>query len=74
MSSNTVYLILTAMMKNFYNYLVQKVSKVFTDINPKGRLKQFIFRFIAVAGKWVYQGRQWKLQLYTDRPYEKLTG
>jgi hypothetical protein len=72
MHSNTVYLIIMAMLKNFYNYLIQKVSQVFTDILPTSRLKRFIFRFIAVAGRYVYQGRQWILQLYTNRPYEKV--
>jgi len=72
MHHNTVYLILTAMIKNFYNYLIRKVSKVFTDIPPTSRLKRFIFRFICVPGRWYYRGRQWTLGLYTDRPYEKL--
>jgi hypothetical protein len=74
MHHNTVYLILTAMLKNFYLYVVQNVSKFFEDISPKTRLKRFIFRFISVPGRWVFQNRQWKLRLYTDRPYEKLTG
>jgi hypothetical protein len=72
MNHNTVYLILTAMIKNFYNYMVNKVSKVFKDIKPVSRIKRFIFRFISVPCKWVYRHRQWILQLYTDRPYEKL--
>jgi hypothetical protein len=72
MAANTAYLIITAMLKNFYNYLLEKVSKVFTDILPTSRLKRFIFRFIAVAGRYVYRARQWILQLYTDRPYEKV--
>ncbi|MDR0794606.1 MAG: transposase, partial [Tannerella sp.] len=72
MHHNTVYLILTAMIKNFYNYIVRKVSKVFTDILPTSRLKRFIFRFICVPGRWYYRSRQWTLGLYTDRPYEKL--
>jgi hypothetical protein len=72
MNHNTVYLILTAMIKNFYNYIVRKVSKVFTDISPTSRLKRFIFRFICVPARWYYRGRQWTLGLYTDRPYEKL--
>lgn len=72
MSSNTVYLIITAMIKNFYNYLLSKVSKVFTDILPTSRLKRFIFRFISVPGRYVYRGRQWILQLYTDRDYDRL--
>jgi hypothetical protein len=48
MNANTAYLIITAMLKNFYNELVAKVSKVFTDILPTSRLKRFIFRFITV--------------------------
>ena len=72
MNHNTVYLTLTAMIKNFYNYIVEKVSKVFTDILPSSRLKRFIFRFICVPARWVYRSRRWTLNLYTDRPYEKL--
>jgi hypothetical protein len=72
MNSNTVYLIITAMLKNFYNYLVEKVAKVFTDILPTNRLKRFIFRFITVPGRYVYRGRQWIMQFYTARTYEKV--
>jgi hypothetical protein len=69
MASNTSYMIITVMLKNFYNYVV---SKVFKNILPTSRLKRFIFRFTAVAGQYVYRGRQWVLQLYTDRPYDQL--
>jgi len=72
MNANTVYLIITAMLKNFYHYLIDKVSKVFTDILPTSRIKRFIFRFISVPGRYVRRGRQTILQLYTDRPYENL--
>jgi hypothetical protein len=72
MDANTAYLIITAMLKNFYNSLIAKVSKTFTDILPTSRLKRFIFRFITVPGRYVYHGRQWILQLYTNRPYEKV--
>ena len=72
MNANTAYLIITAMLKNFYNGLVKKVSQVFDDILPTSRLKRFIFRFICVPGRYVYRGRQWILQLYTTRPYCKV--
>jgi hypothetical protein len=72
MLNNTVYLIITAMIKNFFNYIIQKVSKVFTDIPPTARLKKFILMFISVPGYWKYRSRQWTLYLDTDRPYEKL--
>ena len=72
MNKNTVYLILTAMLKNFYNYIVANVAKTFKSILPTTRLKRFIFRFICVAGKWVRQGRQNILKLYTNQPYDHL--
>jgi Transposase DDE domain. len=72
MATNTVYLIITAMLKNFYNHFLGKVTAVFKDISPKSRLKRFIFRFISVPGRYVYRARQWVLQLYTDRPYERI--
>src|SRR5450759_4496999 len=72
MNENTVYLIIMAMAKNFYNYFVENVAIYFEDIMPTTRLKHFIFRFISVAGKWIYTGRQWVLKLFTDKPYEAL--
>ena len=72
MNYNTVYLIITAIIKNFYNYIIEKVSEVFTDIPSTSRLKRLIFRFINVSGQWFYRSRQWVLKLYTDRPYEKV--
>ncbi len=72
LDQNGAFMIIMAMIKNFYNYVLKKVSGIFTDINPTTRLKRFVFRFIAVAGKWKYQGRQWVLKLFTNRPYELL--
>lgn len=72
MHHNTVYLILTAMLKNFYTYIVQNVAQYFDDIPVKSRLKRFIFRFICVPGKWIRSARQNILKLYTERPYELL--
>jgi hypothetical protein len=56
MDANSAYLIIMTIAKNFYSYMINTVSKVFKDIAPGRRLKRFIFRFISVAGKWVYQG------------------
>jgi hypothetical protein len=55
MNENTVYLIIMAMAKNFYNYFIEKVAKYFEGILPTTRLKRFIFRFISLAGKWIYK-------------------
>ena len=72
LNQNGAFMIIMAMIKNFFNYVLKKVSEVFTDIKPTTRLKRFVFKFIAVAGKWRYQGRQWVLKLFTSRPYELL--
>lgn len=72
LNQNGAFMIIMAMIKNFYNYVLKKVSDVFTDIKPTTRLKRFVFRFIAVSGKWGYQGREWVLKLFSDRPYELL--
>jgi hypothetical protein len=72
LNENCAFMILTAMIKNFYNYFVSLVSKTFDEIMPTTRLKRFVFRFITVAGKWVYQSRQWILKLFTDKPYESI--
>ena len=72
LNQNNTFMIITALIKNFYDYFVTIASKVFKNINPTTRLKRFVFRFISVAGKWVYQGRRWILKLYTKQPYQQL--
>ena len=72
LNENNAFMIITAMIKNFYNYFVAIVSERFEGINPTTRLKRFVFRFITVAGKWVYQARQWVLKLYSKQPYGQL--
>jgi len=72
LNENNAFMIITAMIKNFYNYFIAIVAEKFDDINPTTRIKRFIFRFITVAGRWVYQGREWILKLFTERPYHQL--
>jgi hypothetical protein len=72
LNENNAFMIITAMIKNFYNYFVTIVARKFDDINSTTRVKRFIFRFITVAGRWVYQGREWILKLFTKRPYYQM--
>ena len=72
LNENNTFMIITALIKNFYTYFVNLVSGVFENIEPTTRLKRFVFRFISVAGKWVYQGKSWFLKLYSKKPYEQL--
>ena len=72
LNENGAFMIIMSMIKNFYNYFIAIVSKTFEGIKPTTRIKRFVFRFISVSGKWVYQARQWVLKLFTDQPYEEL--
>ena len=72
LNENNSFMIITAMIKNFYNYFVSLVADKFEGITKTTRLKRFVFRFITVAGRWGYQGRQWVLKLFTHKPYYQL--
>lgn len=67
MEDNTVFLLLTAMLKNFYIHLLTKVCRIFPGLDEKCRLKRFIFAFIVIPAKWVYKARQWTLTIFTQK-------
>ena len=73
MKENTVFMILTALIRNFYVWLVRKIAanKVF-GLEATSRVKRFVFRFVQVPFRWVFRSRQWHLQLFTSRPYDRL--
>jgi Transposase DDE domain group 1 len=64
MAQNTVFLIVGAMCRNLYDYIIKKFSNLFHLLKPHFRLKKFIFRFICMPSKWIISGRQKKLRLY----------
>ena len=73
MNQNTVFLIVMAIGKAIYQWVLNGVSKVFKGLTPTSRLKKFIFKFVIVATKWIKKGRGKKeLIIYDKRPYEKL--
>ena len=69
LNQNTVYMMIMAMCRNFYLYLVEKISKKVTFIKSSFRLKKFIFRFVVVPSKWIKKSGQKTLKLFTNRPY-----
>jgi len=72
LSENTAFMIMSAIIANFYSYLIGTYSKTIPWLEPTYRLKKFIFRFISVAGKWIKTGRRHVLKLYTDKEYSPL--
>ena len=69
LDQNATFMVITAMIKNFYTYFINIVSEKFEDLEPTSRLKRFVFKFITVAGQWIYEARQYKLRLFSDKPY-----
>lgn len=72
LEQNTVFMLVTAMLKNFYLYLIERLSTIVPGIKKTSRLKRFIFHFICVPAKWIRTGRQWVLRLYTTRTFYPL--
>jgi hypothetical protein len=64
LEQNTVFLVVTAMCRNLYSYIINKFSKKYQYLKPSDRIKKFIFRFICIPAKWIMTGRTYKLRLY----------
>ncbi|QUB81966.1 transposase [Prevotella jejuni] len=67
MAENMVFMMVTAMLKNFY--LVRHISEKDKPLKKTSRLKAFILHFVSVPAKWVRTGRQNVLNLYTNKTY-----
>ena len=51
MAENMVFMMLTAMLKNFYLYLVRYISEEVKPLKKTSRLKAFILHFVSVPAK-----------------------
>lgn len=69
---NTVFLIMMAICRNMYHFLTSFISKRLDFIKPNFRLKKMIFRFMIVPSKWIRQGRQNVLKLFSTKDYHLL--
>ena len=65
MSENTVFLILTAVIRNFYKTIMKKLDVKEFGLKATSRIKTFVFKFISVPAKWIKASRQNVLNLYT---------
>ena len=70
MNQNTVFLLITAMAANFYQYIVSLPLKCLFGVEATDRVKSFLFRFIAVPAKWIRTARQNVLNVYSGKPYD----
>lgn len=69
---NTVFMVMMAICRNLFHYLTEFISQKLDFIKPTFRLKKFIFRFMVIPSKWIKQGRQHILKLFTAKKYHLL--
>ena len=65
MSENTVFLLLTALIHNFYKTIISKLDTKAFGLKETSRIKAFVFKFISVPAKWVRTSRQYVLNIYS---------
>ena len=58
MAENTVFLLLTALIRNFYKAIIQRLDVKKFGLNATSRIKAFVFRFISVPAKWIRTSRR----------------
>ena len=65
MGENTVFLLLTALIHNFYKTIISKLDTKAFGLKATSRIKAFVFKFISVPAKWVRTSRQYVLNIYS---------
>ena len=65
MAENTVFLLLTALIRNFYRFIMERLDVTKFGLKVTSRIKAFVFRFISVPAKWIKTSRQYVLNIYT---------
>lgn len=68
MNQNAVFMLLSAIIRNFYEHLLRTIDLRKFGVSFKTRMKAFIAKVIAVPAKWVRTGRQNVLNLYNANP------
>ena len=66
MAENTVFLLLTALIRNFYKTIMSRLDTKAFGLKKTSRIKAFVFRFISVPAKWIMTARRYVLNIYTE--------
>ena len=62
---NTVFLLLTALIRNFYKYIMERLDAKKFGLKATSRIKAVVFKFIYVPAKWIRTSRQYVLNIYS---------
>ena len=72
MAENTVFLLLTAIIRNFYKLLMGRLDTKAFGLKKTSRIKAFVLKFISVPAKWIRTARHYELNIYThNHSYQK---
>ena len=66
MAQNTVFLLMTALIRNFYKAIMQRLKTHEFGLRATSRIKAFVFKFISVPAKWIKTSRRHVLNIYSD--------
>lgn len=69
LSENTVFLVMTAIVKNFYLYFLNRCAPLVDGLERTSRVKRFVNKFISVPAKWIRSGRRLVLKLFTPHNF-----
>ena len=72
MAENTVFLLLTALVRNFYKAIIHRLDVKRFGLKATSRIKAFVFRFVSVPAKWIRTSRRYVLNIYTFNPNRSL--
>ena len=66
MAQNTVFLLMTVLIRNFYKAIMQRLKTHEFGLRSTSRIKTFVFKFISVPAKWIKTSRRYVLNIYSD--------
>ena len=66
MNQNAAFLLLTALIYNFYKHLLSLIPAPDFGLKNTSRIKTFVFKFVSVAAKWIKSSRQNVLNIYSN--------
>ena len=70
LAQNTAFMVMTAMCKNLFHFLMEQYSRCLDWLQPHYRMKKLIFRFISVPACWVKRARTQVLKIYSPKDYK----
>ena len=67
MAQNTVFLLMTALIRNFYKAIMQRLKTREFGLRATSRIKTFVLKFISVPAKWIKTSRRHVLKVSAGR-------